>query len=99
MGELIRSFTIGRNLFKPTVAESARAASSAIKRAEEGINLTNLKRDDNGAYNIVRDLISFAGILAKVGTECHVTPLGEIYKRLNALNEEDSWRWLVTRTL
>jgi MoxR-like ATPase len=84
---------------KRTLAESASAASSAIKRAEAGINLTNLKRDDNGAYNIVRDLISFAGILAKDGTDCRVTPLGEIYKRLNALNEEDSWRWLVTRTL
>lgn len=44
-------------------------------------------------------MISFVGILAKDGTECNVTPLGEIYKRLNALNEEDSWRWLITRTL
>lgn len=99
MGELIRSFTIGRNLLKRTITESASAASSAIKRAEAGVNLTTLKRDDNGAYNIVRDLISLAGILAKDGTECRVTPLGEIYKRLNALNEDDSWRWLITRTL
>lgn len=99
MGELIKKFTLGRNALKRTIQASAEAADRAITDVERGVNLTQLKDDNNGAYNVVRDLISFMGVIARQNDAGQVTRLGEAYRRLYRQNEEDAWRWLVTRSL
>jgi hypothetical protein len=99
MGELIQKFTFGRNTLKRSPAESASAVISNIAKAEQGIDLQVLKRDDNGAYNVIRDLISFSGVLERDGDACRVTKVGDDFRRLYSLNGEDAWRWLITRSL
>jgi hypothetical protein len=99
MSELIKAFTFGRNTLKRTITESAVAAIKNIQRVENGVDLTVLKRDDNGAYNVIRDLISFAGVVERQDGTGRVTRLGEIYKSLHDRNREAAWRWLITRSL
>lgn len=100
MGQLIKSFTLGRNFLKRTVRESAEAAHAVIQDVDAGRlnDMQNLKTTDNGRYNVVRDLISFTGIVNRQERACVVTEIGRRYETLYAQNAEDSWRWLVTRT-
>jgi hypothetical protein len=72
---------------------------ASIRQAESGVDLTALKRDDNGRYNVIRDLMSFSGVLARENATCRVTSLGEAYKGLYDRSKEDAWRWLITRSL
>jgi hypothetical protein len=99
MSELIKTFTFGRNTLKRSVTESAVSAIRSIQRVEQGVDLTILKRDDNGSYNVIRDLISFAGVVERHEGTGRVSRLGEIYKSLHERNKEDAWRWLITRSL
>jgi hypothetical protein len=99
MGELIKKFTFGRNTLKRTIADSAAAAIKGIERVEHGVNLTVLKSEDNGGYNIIRDLISFAGLVERQGDVARITRLGDTFKSLHERNKEDAWRWLITRSL
>lgn len=99
MGGLISSFTVGRNALKRDIDQSARAAMRSIKLVREGVDLSNLKSTDNGAYNVIRDLISFTGIIRRDGNHGSVTPVGGVFERLFQQNPEDAWRWLLTRTL
>lgn len=99
MGRLIETFTFGRNALKRTIDESADAVVNSFAIARSGENLTDLKRTDNGRYNVVRDLISFTGALAREGEVATVTPIGEAFERLRVQNPADAWRWLLTRSL
>jgi hypothetical protein len=100
MGSLIRSFTVGRNFLKRTTAESADAAHQAIELVSRGgLDLQVLKSTDNGRYNIIRDLMSFTGILKRDANQAIVTEVGTRYLTLYAKSHEDAWRWLVTRSL
>ena len=99
MGGLIKSFTFGRNTLKRNIGESSKATLEAIEKTQVGLDLTSLKALDNGAYNIVRDLITFTGIIERTGNVAKPTPLWEAYQRLHAQNPEDAWRWLITRSL
>lgn len=101
MGELIRSFTMGRNMLKKTGIDSANAAFRVITEAQTaGLDLQKLKANDNGKYNIIRDLISFTGIIDRAeDNSCTVTKVGTDYSHLYEKSAEDAWRWLVTRTL
>ncbi len=100
MGQFIKSFTLGRNVLKRTVLESAEAAHGVIQDVDAGRlnDMQALKATDNGRYNVVRDLISFAGIINRQGNACVVTEVGRRYESLYAQSAEDAWRWLVTRT-
>jgi MoxR-like ATPase len=99
-GDLIKSFTIGRNMLKKTGVESANAAFKVITEAQtDGLDLQSLKANDNGKYNIVRDLISFTGLVNREGNSCTVTKVGSDFSALYEQSAEDAWRWVVTRTL
>lgn len=100
MGVLIKSFTVGRNFLKRTTAESAEAAHAAVSFASQGsVDLQSLKSSDNGRYNVIRDLMSFTGILRREGSAAIVTEVGQRYLALYTQSSEDAWRWLVTRSL
>jgi energy-coupling factor transporter ATP-binding protein EcfA2 len=99
MGELIKSFTFGRNALKRTVSDSADTAFSYLNSAMQGVNLSELKSEDNGKYNVFRDFISFLGILGREGDSAVVTDVGKAFIRLYGQSPEDSWRWLITRSL
>lgn len=100
MGQLIKSFTVGRNFLKQTIFESADIAYKAIQSALGGaVNLQDLKQADNGKYNVFRDLISFTGIIKRENNIALVTEVGQHFIVLYDKNKEDAWRWLVTRTL
>jgi hypothetical protein len=99
MARLSGSFTFGRNTLKRTVSASAEQAMRSIQLARQGVDLQVLKAEDNGTYNILRDFISFTGLLARQGNDCAVTPVGEAYERLYDQNADDAWRWLLTRSL
>lgn len=100
MGQFIKAFTLGRNFLKRTVRESADAAHRVVQDADAGsLDLQALKAKDNGRYNVVRDLISFAGIVNRENNACVVTEVGRRYESLYAQSAEDAWRWLVTRTV
>ena len=77
MGQYLKAFTLGRNFLKKTVRESADAAHRVIQDADaKALDLQTLKSNDNGRYNVVRDLISFAGIVNRSGNDCVVTYVG-----------------------
>lgn len=99
MGSLSRTFTFGRNALKRDAATSATAAMRAIDSVVAGADLRALKASDNGAYNVVRDLISFTGVLQRSGDHGEVTALGEVFVRLYGQSPTDAWRWLLTRSL
>ena len=99
MGSLISAFTVGRNALKRDVEQSARAAMDAISLVRSGADLGVLKANDNGKYNVVRDLISVTGIIDRAGEVGIVTPVGEAYERLYNQNPIDAWRWVLTRAL
>lgn len=99
MGSLIRSFTVGRNALKRDPDLSARSAMTSIEAIKAGADLSHLKATDNGTYNVIRDLISFAGIIKRVGNFGGITEVGEAFERLYHQNPTDAWRWLLTRML
>lgn len=100
MGQLIKAFTLGRNFLKKTTAESARSAKQVIDEATQGsVNLQELKSSNNGSYNVVRDLISFTGVVKREGNLAVVTEVGRRYVDLYSQCPEDAWQWLVTRAL
>lgn len=99
MGSLIKSFTVARNALKRDEEQSAVAAMRSIERVRNGVNLTDLKATDNGAYNVIRDLSTFTGIISRSGENASVTPVGEAFERLYKLSAADAWRWLLTRSL
>lgn len=100
MGQLLKSFTVGRNFLKKTTIESASSAKEVVDAALLGsIDLQLLKSSDNGRYNIVRDLMSFTGIVKRENNLAVVTDVGQRYLSLFAQSPEDAWQWLVTRTL
>tara|TARA_R110000868_G_scaffold143574_1_gene361901 strand:- start:4658 stop:7024 length:2367 start_codon:yes stop_codon:yes gene_type:complete len=99
VGSLSRTFTFGRNALKRDAATSATAAMRAIDSVLAGVDLKSLKASDNGAYNVVRDLISFTGVLRRNGDHGEVTALGDVFVRLYGQSPTDAWRWLLTRSL
>lgn len=99
MGSLISSFTVGRNALKRDTELSALAAMESIVSVRSGQDLSVLKAVDNGKYNVIRDLISFTGIIKREENKGTVTEVGEAYERLFGQNPSDAWRWLLTRTL
>lgn len=98
MGKLIETFTLGRNFLKRTKRESADAAYAALKQID-GLNLQTLKAEDNGRYNVIRDLISFTGIIRREHEKGVVTEVGRRYLELYEQNPEDAWQWLLTRSM
>lgn len=99
MGELIKAFTVGRNALKRNPDESADAVLSSLEKVEAGVDLSALKRDDNGSYNVIRDLITYCGVIRRESESASVTPLGEQFKGLCSRNKGDAWQWLITRSL
>lgn len=99
MGRLSTTFTFGRNALKASVASSADAAIRSFELVRAGVDLRDLKANDNGRYNIIRDLISFTGALRRIENIGQVTPVGEAFERLHNQNPDDAWRWLLTRSL
>lgn len=99
MGSLSRTFTFGRNALKRDVITSATVAMKAIESVRSGADLRLLKASDNGAYNVVRDLISFTGVLQRSGDYGEVTGVGDVFVRLYDQSPTDAWRWLLTRSL
>jgi energy-coupling factor transporter ATP-binding protein EcfA2 len=99
VGRIIETFTFGRNALKRTIEESASAVIGGFEVARGTQSLTSLKKNDNGRYNVVRDLISFTGALSRDGEIAKVTPIGEAFERLHGQNPTDAWRWLLTRSL
>lgn len=99
MGSLSSTFTFGRNALKRDAVTSAAAAMRAIDSVLGGADLRSLKASDNGAYNVVRDLISFTGVLQRTGDQGEVTALGSVFVRLYGQSPTDAWRWLLTRSL
>lgn len=71
----------------------------AIDLVRGGADLRTMKASDNGGYNVVRDLISFTGVLTREGDVGKVTALGEVFVRLYGQSPTDAWRWLLTRSL
>lgn len=99
MGSLSRSFVLPRNALKSETQASAASAMRSIEEVRMGIDLAQLKSENNGAYNVYRDFISFTGIIERRAQSAVVTPVGEAFARLYRQNPTDAWRWLLTRAL
>lgn len=94
MGTLLSTFTFDRNTFRRSAAESAKSVAEHIQKVARREDL------DKTASNIVGALGTYMGIFAKNNSgDWSPTPLSETFMSLVERNEEDSWRWLVARSL
>lgn len=104
MGMLLSTFTFDRNTFRRSASDSARSVAAYIDRV---LNHEDLSGDDKKtARNNVGALGNYMGIFAKSDADEWAptmqwapTELTRRFQFLFTQNVDDSWRWLVTRSL
>jgi MoxR-like ATPase len=94
MGDLLRTFTIDRNIYRRNAQASAQTVMEQIGRARE-----NEALQEKIDTNIRAALASFTGIFVSDGNEYRLTDLADTYESLYLSNPVDAWQWLLTRTL
>ena len=93
MGELIQKFTFDRNTMKRDLPSSAKAVAEHIEYVRSEIEL------EKTASNIVGALTRYMGVFDKIAGKYRISKTGNVFLQLFSQNNEDAFRWLLTRSL
>ncbi|QCI98846.1 hypothetical protein [Agrobacterium larrymoorei] len=98
--DIVKSYTLTRNVLGDTIARSAERVSKYINLIGDGLlgddyrNLSKVQKNDISA------LASNTGLFVQADEGGYLpTELNRNYRILQAQNPNDSWQWLLTRTL
>ena len=100
MGQILKGFTILRNILGKNALVSAARARSYIDLVGNGLNndayasLSKAQRNDISAF------ASYIGLFSPAPDGGYVpTELNKFYQELQQINATDAWQWLITRAL
>jgi hypothetical protein len=100
MSEILKTFTINRNILAASAADSSIRAAEFIDLVGDGIDSSEYASLTKTQTNAISAFASHTGLFEKSNIGGYApTKLNQIFRDLEASNRPDTWQWLITRSL
>ena len=100
MSDILRNFTIARNILAANTTRSSQRIADYIDLVGDGIDHGRYSSLSKGQTNDISALANYTGIFVKNDDGGYgPTELNRLYRRIDKANRADAWQWLITRTL